>query len=103
MTIYGKVGLVNGRFTLNHQTNGRLENAQYDGRKVSKNLWGVEPGVRLKVAMNHGWAVQFDANYAMYQGFKTKNFAAPYSATEICWVKVTPRVWTFLAGVSYKF
>lgn len=101
VTIYGKVGVVNGRFTLKHENNGGLAGvAGYNGGTTSKNIWGIEPGVRVKVAMNHGWAVQFDANYAFYQSFKTPNFEG---AGNVAQVKVTPRIWTFLAGVSYKF
>ncbi len=102
VTIYGKLGVVNGRFSLKHENNGgQAGTAGYNGGTTSKNVWGVEPGVRVKVAMSHEWAVQFDANYAMYQGFKTKNYQI--LGGDVAQVKVTPKIWTFLVGLSYKF
>ncbi len=100
VTIYGKAALLNSRFSLQHQVvNSTL--AGYSGSTQSKNLLGVEPGVRVKVALTHNLAAQLDANYSFYQTWKTKNFST-VDGLNYC-VKVSPRNFALIAGISYKF
>ncbi len=98
ISLYGKLGILNSRFNIKDQPSSGLG---YSPSSKAKNLWGIEPGVRLKVEMNREWSSHLDVNYAFYQNFKSENFSTVVGNSYV--VTVRPRVFSILAGVAYKF
>ncbi|MFN7663076.1 MAG: outer membrane protein [Alphaproteobacteria bacterium] len=107
VTIYGKLGLVYGRFETKLYGNpaqmvgGAAPNqpgALY--RTNTAHLVGIEPGVRLKMDLTENWSTQVDASYAMYQ--KTQETAINENNV-MKQLKYSPRVWGVTLGLSRKF
>lgn len=100
-TVYLKLAAVYGSFKITNLTDGVNGQSAYNGSSKTYGIWGFAPGFRVKYAMDACWAVTLDGTYAMYQSKTSKDFDPQQGADYR--VKIAPRVWSVLAGVSYKF
>jgi opacity protein-like surface antigen len=97
VTLYGKLGLVRSRFSVEAFAKG---GAAPNRLIKTTTAWGVEPGARVKVALTENISADLDINYAIYRT-STKNYMAATSPNT--WdVKMSPRMFGITAGVSYK-
>ena len=99
VNLYGRLGLVLSKFNVKSVAALGAPGAD-DFIRRSSLLWGVEPGVRIKVNLTDSLSADFDVNYAMY-----KSSTSDYSSTAIAndWgIKMSPRMFGITAGVSYK-
>lgn len=106
VTLYGKLGVLYSQFDLrvNNVPAATGANTPFYSKKTS--LWGIEPGIRVSVALTNDLSAQFDANYALYQKTKSEDvlpgaFAGNGGATS--YARYKPRILGVTAGLSYKF
>lgn len=102
VSLYGKLGILYGRFQSDHGNDVAVTGAPSSTIKKNTNLFGVEPGIRMKVALSESWAATFDASYAFYQNKKQTIFTTNAGQVQAL-KKFAPRVWGITAGLAYKF
>lgn len=101
VSLYGKLGVLYSRFGSSHSSAAGISGASNSKITHQTNFWGIEPGVRLKVALSHGWAAMLDASYAFYQDKSESTFATNEDIQKLS--KYAPRMWGVTAGLAYKF
>lgn len=106
VTLYGKLGLVYGRFETKLYGNpaqmvaGGANQPDTLYKTKTANLVGIEPGVRLKMDLTENWSTQVDASYAMYQPTEETPIRVGTVSKQL---KYSPRVWGVTLGFSRKF
>lgn len=105
VTLYGKLGLLYSRFDTKFYGSSNFISGvgSNDYRLLGtqkNNLWGIEPGVRIKMALNENWATQLDGSYAWYQSKKTTLYSENNVSVN---GKQSPRLWGVTLGLSRKF
>ena len=101
VTVYGKLGVVYSQFNTQFFNNPVITGAYLGSVSKKNRLWGIEPGVRLNVALTDSISANFDGSYAWYQGSKKVNTVP--GAGQPAFLKISPRIWGLTAGVSVKF
>lgn len=101
VSIYGKLGLLYSRFGTAHGSIPGQSGAPAPQIRKQANFFGIEPGVRVKLAMSDAWAATLDASYAWYQTKSETTFTTAAPDTQS--LKYAPRMWGVTAGLAYKF
>jgi opacity protein-like surface antigen len=102
VSLYGKLGILYSRFGSVHHSATATSGAPSSALRHHTNFWGLEPGIRVKVAMSEAWAATFDASYAFYQNKKETTFTTNNPDTQAL-KNYAPRMWGITAGLAYKF
>jgi hypothetical protein len=107
VSLYGKLGLLYSRFQTKFYGIPAVigTGAGAAGELISTkatNFFGIEPGIRLKIAMSEAMAAHIDASYAWYQSKKAPSVDDAAGNIHVT-NKYSPRMWGVTAGISYKF
>ncbi len=98
VSLYGKLGVVNSRFVVKHQTTA---SSGYGAKAQEHNLWGISPGFEVRKDLSNLWRLNFEGTFTWYQSWKSKDFdpSSPGSA----FTNIRPRVLSLSVGIARKF